>query len=60
MVFKCQGMDLISLALEYHRSRCSLDVGVLLPNKFEFAPFSGKIIVAVGRYIPECDVIVFF
>jgi hypothetical protein len=51
-------MDLISLAIEYHRSRCSSNVGVLLLSKFEFAPFSGKIIVAVGRYIPECNVIV--
>ncbi|KEH21206.1 hypothetical protein MTR_8g099355 [Medicago truncatula] len=57
MTFKCQGMHLILLTLEYHHSIYSSDAGVLLFSKFEFSPFSGKIIVAVGRYIPECNVI---
>jgi len=28
---------------------------VLLFSKFEFTPFRGKIIVVVGRCIPECN-----
>ncbi|RHN42324.1 hypothetical protein MtrunA17_Chr8g0375651 [Medicago truncatula] len=44
---------------EYHHSRCSSDVVVMLFSKFEFAQFKGKIIVAVERYIPECNVITY-
>jgi len=33
-----------------------MNVGVMLLSKFEFTPFRGKIIVVVGRYIPECNV----
>ena len=32
------------------------NVGVLLLSKFEFISFRGKIIVVVGRYISECNV----
>jgi len=69
MVLKYQGLDLIPLARGYYHlkprpTRFNIlnetiellgECWILLFSKFELPLFRGKIIVLVGRYIPECN-----